>query len=263
MKKIYQVVIFIMLTAVFNICVSSCSSSDDGGGTSVIDGVNVKNGKKLVKLDIQTETTMMDKPEYKLKIKIDYDSKNRLSKITCNEGKNSNNGKQIDEIISMKIDYDFKMVTLSDGTSSRNYMFALNDKGYISQIANYYCKYDSYGYLIGVENNKEMWSLAYNEGELIKSLYNYKQMDIYYMFYGEDQKTGDLLFTINVERDNSYGNNSTVAAMYFIAYQAGLFGKITTHCTYLTRSNETAAILEKNTEKSKNKFRAYCSFTFE
>ena len=29
MKKIYQVVIFIMLTAVFNICVSSCSSSDD------------------------------------------------------------------------------------------------------------------------------------------------------------------------------------------------------------------------------------------
>ena len=36
-----------------SVCFYSCGS-DDGGGTTVVDGVNVKKGKKLVKLDIQT-----------------------------------------------------------------------------------------------------------------------------------------------------------------------------------------------------------------
>lgn len=265
MKKNFELFMTMSLVIMLSVCFSSCGSDD--GGTSIVEGVNVKNGRKLVKLDIQTESTKMGVPQETAKLKIAYDAKNRLSKVTLTNGRYYNNGNYVDgEIDVMKIDYDFKMVTISNGRSSTNYLFALNDKGYISQISNCSCNYDSYGYLTGVENSSEIWTLAYNEGELIKSLVNNlrkNNIEIYYMFYGEDQRTGDLLFYMNSEKDHSYGRNSTLATMCFIAYQAGLFGKITNHCTYLTKSNETSAILERKNEKNSNIFRAYCSFTFE
>ena len=264
MRESFELFKTISFVIMLSVCFYSCGS-DDGGGTTVIDGVNVKKGKKLVELGIQTESTGSGTSEYILKLKIDYDSNNRLSKVTCIDGRDLT-GKRMDEIVFMKIDYDFNMVTISNGSSSTNYLFALNSKGYISQISNCSCNYDSYGYLTGVENSSEIWSLAYNEGELIKSLvnnFNRNNIEIYYLFYGEDQRTGDLLFYMNSEKEKKYGSNRILATMCFIAYQAGLFGKITNRCNYLTRSNETSAIFERNNEKNSNKFRVYCSFRFD
>lgn len=264
MKKIIELFMILSVVTMLNFGLSSCGN-DDGGSSSIVDGVNVKNGKKLVKLNIKPTSNRMDMSEYTLKIA--YDAKNRLSKVTWTNGRYYKNGDYVDgEVDLMKIDYDFKMVTISNGSSSANYLFTLNDKGYISQISNCSCNYDSYGYLTGVENSSEIWSLAYNDGELIKSLVNKfrnNNIEIYYMFYGEDNNTGDLLFYLNTEKDKSYGRNSTLATMCFIAYQAGLFGKITNHCTYLSRSSSTSAILERTNEKNNNTFRVYCSFAFE
>lgn len=266
MKKIFELFKAVSLVTIIAVGFSYCGS-EDSGGSSIVNGVNVKNGRKLVKLDIQTESSRMGRAQDATKLKISYDANNRLSKVTWTNGIYYKNGNYVEgETDVMKIDYELKTVTINYGSSSVNYLFSLNDKGYISQISNCTCTYDSYGYLTGVENRSEIWTLAYNEGELIKSLVNNfrnNNIEIYYMFYGEDQRTGDLLFYMNSEKDHSYGRSSTLATMCFIAYQAGLFGKITNHCTYLTKSNETSAILERKNEKNSNKFRAYCSFTFE
>ena len=165
----------------------------------------------------------------------------------------------------MRIDYDFRIVNISNGYSSANYMFSLNDKGYISQIGNCSCSYDSYGYLTRVEEFTEIWSLIYNEGELIKSLVNslkHGNIEIYYMFYGENSDSGELVFYMNSEKEKR-PRFSGQAVMCFIAYQSGLFGKITNHCTYLSRSNETSAALELGNEKNSNKYLVRCNFTFE
>ena len=166
------------------------------------------------------------------------------------------------EVEVMKIDYDLRLV-ISNGLK---YMFSFNDKGYISQIGNCSCTYDSYGYLTGVENTLEIWTLAYNEGELIKSLIsNIKNgnMQLYYMFYSENSDSGELMFYMNSEKYEDYIRDPIRAVMSFIAYQSGLFGKITKHCSYLSRSNETSAVLEKNNEQDSRKFIVHCKFTYE
>ena len=219
---------------------------------------------ELTRLEILPETGSSTTTDYNYKLRVLYDSKGRLSSVIWTNGEKYENGKYIEsEIELMKIDYDLRLVNIYP---SLKYMFSLNDKGYISQIASGSCTYDSYGYLTGVESLREICTLAYSEGELIKSLVSNLQngnMQLYYMFYGENSSTGELMFYMNSEKHKTYGKNPIQAVMCFIAYQSGLFGKITNHCRYLTKSNETSAVLERNNEQNSNKFVVRCKFTYE
>lgn len=267
MKKVFYYLLTISLVSSVGFGITSCGGDDDGS-SSVIDGVNVNNGKKLTRLDILLESNSSTTTgDYTVNLNVLYDSKGRLSDVIWTNGQKYESGKYVDgEVELMKIDYDLRFVNISDGYSSLKYMFSLNDKGYISQIGNCSCTYDSYGYLTGVENITEIWSLAYNEGELIKSLVSKLKngnMLLYYMFYGENSSTGELMFYMNGEKYETYGRNPIQAVMCFIAYQSGLFGKITNHCRYLSKSNNTSAVLERNNEQNSKKFVVRCKFTCE
>ena len=263
MKKAFYYLLTISLVSSVSFGITSCGGDDDGS-SSVIDGVNVNNGKKLTRLEILPESSSSTTTDYNYKLRVLYDSKGRLSSVILTNGEKYENGKYIEsEIELMKIDYDLRLVNIYP---SLKYMFSLNDKGYISQIASGSCTYDSYGYLTGVESLREICTLAYSEGELIKSLVSNLQngnMQLYYMFYGENSSTGELMFYMNSEKHKTYGKNPIQAVMCFIAYQSGLFGKITNHCRYLTKSNETSAVLERNNEQNNKKFVVRCKFTYE
>lgn len=265
MNKNFCIILAILISTVLSVGFVSCGGDDDNNGSGIVDGVNVNNGKKLTRLEIQPQTSSNTTPDYKLRVM--YDSNGRLSNVVWTNGQKYENGKYTEtEINIMNIDYDLKVVNIYNGSSSLKNMFSLNDKGYIFQIGNCSCTYDSYGYLSGVENITEIWSLAYNEGELIKSLVSNLRngnMSIYYMFYGENSDSGELMFYMNSEKYEDYGRNPVLAVMCFIAYQSGLFGKITNHCRYLSKSNETSAVLERNNEKNSNKFIVRCKFSYE
>ena len=197
MKKAFYYLLTISLVSSVSFGITSCGGDDDGS-SSVIDGVNVNNGKKLTRLEILPETGSSTTTDYNYKLRVLYDSKGRLSSVIWTNGEKYENGKYIEsEIELMKIDYDLRLVNIYP---SLKYMFSLNDKGYISQIASGSCTYDSYGYLTGVESLREICTLAYSEGELIKSLVSNLQngnMQLYYMFYGENSSTGELMFYMN------------------------------------------------------------------
>ena len=259
MKKVFCFLFTISLVSLLGF--TSCGDDGDGN-SSVVDGVNVNNGKKLTRLEILPQTSNST-IEYNYKLRVLYDSKGRISSVIWTNGKKYENGKNTDaEVEVMKIDYDLRVVN----SNGLKYMFSFNDKGYISQIGNCSCTYDSYGYLTGVESMSEIWTLAYNEGELIKSLIsNIKNgnMQLYYMFYSENSDSGELMFYMNSEKYEDYVRDPIRAVMSFIAYQSGLFGKITKHCSYLSRSNETSAVLERNNEQDSRKFIVHCKFTYE
>lgn len=266
MKKVFYYLLTISLVSSVGFGLTSCGGDDDGS-SSVIDGVNVNNGKKLTRLEILPQTSSSTTTDYNYKLRVVYDSQGRISSVIWANGQKYESGKYVEsEVELMRIDYDLRLVNIYNGSSSLKYLFSLNDKGYISQIGNCSCTYDSYGYLTGVENITEIWSLVYNEGELIKSLVSKLKngnMLLYYMFYGENSSTGELMFYMNGEKHKTYGSNVIQAVMSFIAYQSGLFGKITNHCRYLSKSNETSAVLERNNEQNSNKFVVRCKFTYE
>ena len=269
MKKVFNFLLTIFLVSLVGYGFTSCGGDDDGDGSKVVDGVNVNNGKKLSKLSIQVPSDYGN-DSYTYNLRINYDSKGRLSKVIWTNGSKYENGKYIEgEVEMLKIDYDFKVINFmpSETYYNKDYMFTLNEKGYISQLGDCSITYDSYGYLSKAENMKFIYSLAYEEGELIKSLANNLKKDnieIYYMFYGEDKDKGDLLFYMNTTSSNRLGDRTDIqGVMLFIAYQAGLLGKMTNHCTYLQRANETTAILQKKSENSNKNYNIRCSFVFE
>lgn len=268
MKKVLCFLLTISLVNSIGIGFTSCEGDDDGN-SSVIDGVNVNNGKKLTELEILPPTNSSTTTE-KYKLRVLYDSKGRMTNVIYTNAQKYENGTFSEgEVDIMKIDYDLRIVSIPNGNSYIKYMFSLNDKGFISQIGNCSCTYDSYGYLTGVESILDVWTLAYNDGELIKSLVsNLKNgtMKIYYMSYGENSGTGELMFYMKSEKYTGYNSNLSnhlLEVLCFIAYQSGLFGKITNHCSYLSKYSETSAILEKNNEQNSKKIIIRCKFTYE
>lgn len=252
----------IFFVGLISFCFSSCGGDDEGNSSvagddessKVIDDVNMDKTKKLVELSFDEST----------KLSISYDNIGRMSKVMLFS-------ELYESKVLLKIDYDLRVIEFndeyyySDSDSFNKCMFSLNNKGYISQIGSCTCTYDSYGYLTGVENSKEIWTLSYQEGELVKSLVNNftDGPEIYLMFYGENKDSGELLFYMNTEKEKKYIHRSVQAVLCFIAYQAGLFGKITNHCTYLSKSNETAAVFERNNNKNSNITTIKCKFKYE
>lgn len=279
MKKSKFLSILMLILMTIPSMVACGGDDDDNGGQKNAEGVIVSNGKKLSGLDLQFFEKY--KGLYVYRLRIDYDTKGRLSKVLLTNMYHSfskedgvdwdyfdnNNTKLENDNEILKIDYDFNLIKLSN---VYDLIFSLNEKGYIHQIGDCICSYDSNGYLSGVKNNNCIWTLAYSEGELIKSLVNNlvkDNMDLYYVNYGEDRDKGEIVFYMDTSNapNSRYdiGNVDVQGVMCFIAYQAGLFGKITNYCTNLSRSKENLARLEKKNENTNKKLEVRCKFVFE
>ena len=261
-----QTNIIATILLLMSLCFVSCGGDDDGSNSKVVDGVNVNTGRKLVRLDINNPYT--NSSEYVFKFRIDYDTKGRLSKVIRINSYKYENGTYIEIEAAnelLNIDYDFRLIKYKSYSREFDCMFSLNEKGYISEIGGCRCKYDSYGYLTGTEDSRYIFSLAYEEGELIKSMVKNltkDKIDITYITYGEDSSKGDLLFYMNTTTHFN-GMRDVEAVLLFIAYQSGLFGKMTNHLTYLSKTSETSAVLQKKNEERGEQMLVRCAFKFE
>lgn len=260
----------LMMVPLMTACGGDGDGGSDGGGSNghVVDGVNVytKKPKEITIIDYKEGSSQPH--TVNSHFKINYDSKGRLSTVTLPDYTyyDFNSGTQETKSIELlKIDYDLHVAQINNINAQSSHMFTLNSKGYIAQIGKCTCEYDNDGYLIGVESNKEIWSLVYNEGELIKSAVNkLAQGDIklYYFFSGEDTNTGELYFRMNTP-DNYVDNRNPIQAfLSFVAYQSGLFGKISKFCTSLSRSNQSNVEFTKASDNSSHQIVIHSSFKY-
>jgi len=219
----------------------ACGDSDDNGKTKIIDGTNVSQGKKLVELYLNPDNIYSSIRHYK----VEYDSKGRLSKLLKGNS------------VILQMDYDFRVITIEPESSyRRQYGFALNKDGYISLIGKATINYDENGYLTGIDDLKESSLYAYNDdNEFIKaavSPISSGNMRLFFVTYGNQQNNGDIY--VRVSRTYEAGKSVDIsdhAVMYFVAYQAGLFGKVTNTVINLKSKNEVNALFDYDNEKKK------------
>ena len=253
-----------MLSAVLVIpLLFACGGDDDSSNknnqTTLVDGVNV-NKRKILTLEV----TDMDKSLGLYKIT--YDSKGRLTQIDI-----ENWG------IGLRIDYDLCIMEYYDGLGinaqgklEKYYAkcrFTLNERGFISQISNCECTYNSEGYLTGVKTFVDWWTFAYNNGDVAKAMvevFKSGNMDLYYVYYGEKKNEGELYITCKELEYTGFKFHRSVMAM--IAYHAGLFGNISKHCTTLPNTADAKTFIELsswNSSKRKSEdMTLSCKFTF-
>lgn len=242
---------------VLSICIVSCGGddNDDGGNSSggektsdsgykLVDGVNVANGKKIKELRIKVIGEGIHS------YSMDYDAKGRLHKIYTYS---SNTPYEI-----ASFDYDLRTATIM----KINYIFTLNDAGFISQIGFYTLNYNSDGYLIGVDQPYGNSSLLYANNDLTKALtvnFNANRTTTYFCHYGQDTTNGELVIFVNSSsplKKRVYEESGYQAKVIsLIAYQSGLLGKIVKQCLYLKDSSETSALFEYHRERDETEIR--------
>lgn len=260
-------------------CGDDDSSSNRGNSSSLVDGVHV-NSRKLLALDVARQDD-----SYILHYNISYDSKGRLNKIIMPfTNYSSHNGvieEKTEDVQILNIDYDLKVVEYFENiksvynsntkeydmqyVTSRCY-FTLNNSGYISRLGNCELSYNNEGYLVDAHSAKDMWTFAYDNGDIIKYMTESLKsgnIDIYYAYYGE--KEGDLYFVVNTQgKWSKYWNVAdTWRISLLIAYHAGLFGNISKHCVNLPNSSSKNAIIEQISDKDKSSLTIRCSFVFD
>ena len=263
----------------------SCGDDDNNNGeTRNIDGVNVITGKKWVELTISSDDN--NKLPYVFNIK--YDSKGRLSEIWGKEIAKNNNGDRKEyytgEYVQIaSIDYDLRIIKLlrrdfynkndlgSTYQLDKTYNavnFSLNNSGYISQIGSSILNYDTYGYLIGVNEPKAIITTGYENNELIKSATSYITkgfMSLYYVSYGEIDNKGDLYIRVRQDSSNDpyyssdyYYEFRNLDIAVLVAYQAGLLGKVSKTMLHLKNNSGNNAMIDydfkNHTSKGKISF---------
>lgn len=236
----------------------SCGGGDDdvAGGDStgrIVDGVYVPDGKKLTQLQLSGQNEY-DSSEYLIKFDMKYDAKGRLTNISY-----YTDNYAITNLAT--IDYDLKTITLSNYVDSpyHSYSFSLNSEGYISKIGTCDIIYDANGYVYKVRDNKGISTLVFDSGDFIKAAVEpliSGNTKLYYAFYGNDSSTGDLYVSVS-GNVNSYAYLDFKAVISLIAYQSGLFGKIS-RCITNLRENSSRAIGKYETNKNSRTYR----FTF-
>lgn len=237
----------------------ACGDSDDNGKTKIIDGTNVSQGKKLVELYLNPDSIYSFIDHYK----VEYDTKGRLSKLLKENYYRKGDFfsweyyTKGEYSVILQMDYDFRVITTNPESSyRRQYGFALNKDGYISLIGKATINYDENGYLTGIDDLKESSLYAYNDdNEFIKaavSPISSGNMRLFFVTYGNQQNNGDIY--VRVSRTYESGKSvyiSDHAVMYFVAYQAGLFGKVTNTVINLKSKNEAKALFDYDNEKKK------------
>lgn len=242
--------------------------------TKKADGVNVVVGKKLMELKV------MDNSNSGLAhYKVEYDSKGRMSKIIGEYFKTdyfefdwwSPDYVVINDNIKYyptgeytelaTIDYDLRIVTLFLSKSKIWYNFTLNNDGYISQIGTTVLNYDSNGYLTGVDEVKGISTLVYDSNDLIKASVSKiadGNLSLYYITYGNQDNEGDLYIKVKRSDDKKNYDNALWKiddkdAICLIAYQSGLFGKVSKSVLHLRNKNEAQALLGYEAENGSGK----------
>lgn len=265
----------IILIVVAMPMLNACGGGDDGpsgGGSSseLVDGVNV-NKRKLLTLDVSCKDNKLGS------FQMTYDAKGRLTRIDANtvyfistyivpvQNDGTSTSYEVrrasEKTCALLIDYDLGLIEYLDGykgrydSQTKTYVrepvyvksrFALNDRGFVSQIANCECTYNSEGYLTGVKTIGDFWSLVYNNGDVVKAMvekFKNGNIGLYYVYYGDKTNEGELYVTCK-ELDFGSGDKFTRSEMTMIAYHAGLFGNITKHCTMLPNSADAKTFLE-------------------
>ena len=257
-----------MLAVMVLSVVMACGGGDDVTTTNtsgIVDGVHV-NSRKLKSLTVERWSFRME-----------YDSQGRLIAI---EGLDYNSN----SLSICKIDYDLRMAEYingmssgydyTTGTSNITYkkgrvVFSLNDKGYISQIGNCSLNYNSDGYLIGANSSNEVFTYAYNNGDVVKSMVETirnGKIDMYYLGYGEDASKGELYFYINDDNNSYYYYYSETkiyrAIAVMVAYQAGLFGKTGHRFTELPNNSNKKLIIERIDDQHSQSTKITCTCEF-
>lgn len=262
MKKSKLLSMMMLVIIVLPIMIA-CSNDDSKGTSKKSGGVNVINGKKVVELSFFPGNNRHLPDIYK----IDYDSKGRLSKISYekilkdeyNSEKKEWVAVDVKNVEYVKVDYDLKVVTilLNDNYPDypESFTFSLNDDGYISRIGQCIFSYDSFGYLKNVDELKSIGTLYYDSNyDFVKasvSKFVDSNMALYYVPYTSTAEEG--IMHVHVKHsDDEYNRNHDIGKKdicFFIAYQAGLLGKVTQTVLYVKDRNEATAMFEYNTDK--------------
>lgn len=267
-RKFWNRILFFVLT--FSLIVG-CGDDDGDNNSGISGGVNVV-GKKMREVTIFDYTDGKNTDNFNYKFKIDYDEKGRLTDVTLLNYPTYNyvDGElkvvKEEAVNYLKIDYDMRIAhVFTFYNRSTSYMFTLNNKGYIAQIGPKTCTYDENGYLIGVESSSELWSFGYREGELIKSavsLLARGNTNLYYFYPGENASSGEMYFRMTTPKEYAGIRNLNLSFMLFVAYQAGLFGKVSKFCSNLSRTEQSKAVFSKTSEKSENEIKIRCTFKY-
>ena len=274
MKKTFRL-IGLVLMAVMSFGMLACGSDDDGSSNSgsVVDGVNVASGKKLVELKLATINSNYNS---EVSFKIKYDSKGRMTQILQEEQEWDNQSEKYystgkyNELAT--IDYDFRIISIPYyfGGPVSSYSFSLNENGYVSQIGRCHLSYDSNGYLKEVSDPWNASNLVYEGNDLLKasvSPFSGGNVTLYYVTYGNTDKQGNLY--INVKRTDSNNKYSWTEMGYpqllsILAYQAGMLGKVTKSCLHLKDSKEASAIFDyENSAHSADSYNIKLTFKYE
>lgn len=253
MKKLIIVLSLTLGISFSTTALIACGGGDDENESGkTVDGVNVATGKKLLELKLDYEyedhyrlpTNDKESKFYKMT----YDSKGRLNKIDQIEFET---GRIINSVL---IDYDLRVIKYNRTPMSindpliYNYDFALNKDGYVGQIGTFSLSYNSKGYLVDVKGPEMISTVTYAEEYIKSSLSNLKNGNITmtYITYDNISNQGDLYFSIQSGGyfATSPFNYRDGKIYFFIAYQAGMFGKVVENVFNLTNKSKAEALVD-------------------
>lgn len=267
--KTTKILIIIPLVIMALSLLNGCGGGDEASPsntTGIVDGVHV-NARKLKSLNVGGFIFNMS-----------YDTQGRLTSIVWTNFDNSNS------LTNCTIDYDLRVVEYISGLSMYSGMtvseafkykksrviFTLNDQGYISQIGNCSLTYNSNGYLVGVNTKDEVFSYAYNNGDMVKSMVEslrYGDIKIYYIEYEDKPGSGEIIFYIKGDQYLSdlflYSSNYQRGIAILAAYQAGLFGKTSHHFTELPNNTNKNYIIDILNRQQTEHIKITCTCKFE
>ena len=295
MKAILKYWLYIIFITV-SIC--ACAPSDDNSN-GIVDGINVHRGKKIKELSVHSPTYYYHfSPSGESKeigyidilFKIEYDDKDRLSKIFMSEPKRgSSDGEMLDFSEILKVDYNFNTITTATHTWYFNwrdgmdpyddpdfkrgdqvppyviFKFTTNNKGYISTLSDYTFEYDANGFLANIRETNKLWSLSYAKGDLneilLEDITALNSSQIFNFYYTNGSNAGEMYIYIDAIPNNKttydfnyYRKNFQIyhKVPLLIAYQCGLFGNTTTQYRYIANNGDKTIHLEPNNTTDTN-----------
>ena len=242
MRKVFNFMM-VLTTIITSFLFVSCGDSEDDNGQIDMNNFIIQNGKRLSELSyIDTDSNILsvitdgdsvyyisDKHDYNYKIQ--YDSKGRMNKI-YSIGKDS-------LYLSCEIDYEQRCIK----RLSKQFIYSLNEDGYISQIDNGYFFYNEKGYLINFDNANFHSIFDYDHYNIKQaSLEEFKTGIIHAYFISIDNSDKRELY-IRFKTTNGYKtklNSNDVIGI--IAFFSGLFGKIPSNFLVLKSEDEVNAL---------------------
>lgn len=253
--KFWSILMLVVMTMPVMV---SCGGDDDNSGSgAIVDGVNVINGKKLVGLEIDADNSSSP-----INVRIDYDSKGRMSKILFEKVKFDKQTYkyyltgEFEEYAS--VDYELRIVSLkldSYNYSHMSYHYSLNNDGYISQIGTCILDYNQSGYLTGVNETRGISTLAYEANDLLKasvSELSLGNIALYYVTYDNVDNEGTLFVRVKRTDDKKKSSIDVKDVICFVAYQSGLFGKVCKSVVNVTSKSEAYALFDYDNNEDKN-----------